>query len=161
MNTETNIHPYQGAYDFKFNSNFNGVLTPDEETQRIKEWVDWINANRPLTLEIYREMVKSQKVRHRVRIWANKVGGLSLPSHGKSKKAFNTIDNKWYKIAEKRAKTARKLAGWKGWNNLTSPAGISRGANDQKFGPFTLPGNQFEDKGIWNGILTESMTFII
>ena len=159
MNTEF-IHPYQGAYDFNFDQDFNGNLTPEENIQRKEEWVFWVNTRHPLTLDIHREMVATQEKKpRRVSMWA-RAGGLQLVSSGKSKKAFWKIHDKWSKLTADRAKAKRKAAGWSGWNNLTSPTGISVGANGQKFGPHTLPNDEF-DKGMWDGILTAKMTFTI
>jgi hypothetical protein len=81
-------------------------------------------------------------------------------SRGKAKKAFWKIHDKWSGLAADRAKKARKEAGWRGWNYLTSPTGVSTGANGQRFGEYTLPSDEF-DKGMWDGILTAKMTFTI
>lgn len=160
MNTETNIHPYDEAYKFVFDPDFSKILTPEEIIQRKKEWIFWVDTRYPLTLEIHREMGTAQKNKYRrVSFWV-KAGGLQVVSHGKAKKAFWKIHDKWYKIAADRAKETRKLAGWTGWNRLTSPTGITTGANGQPFGPFTLPDDQF-DIGVWNGILTKDMIFTV
>jgi hypothetical protein len=81
-------------------------------------------------------------------------------SRGKAKKAFWKIHDKWSGLAADRAKAKRKEAGWRGRNYLTSPTGVSAGANDQRFGPYTLPSDEF-DKGMWDGILTANMTFTV
>ena len=160
MNTQDFVHPYQGAYSFDFNENFNGNLTPEELTQWKEEWVFWVNTRHPLTLEIHREMGTAQKSRHRrVSMWAQ-AGGLQVVSRGKAKKAFWALHAKWSGLAADRAKEKRRLAGWGGWNRLTSPTGISTGANGQPFGKYTLPSDEF-DKGMWDGILTAKMMFTV
>ena len=154
------IHPYQGAYDFEFNTDFNGNLTPEEMAQWKEEWVFWVDTRHPLTLEIHRDMGTAQKSRHRrVSIWA-KAGGLQVVSRGKAKKAFWKIADKWSGLAAERAKAKRKAAGWRGWNYLTSPTGATTGANGQRFGEYTLPSDEF-DKGMWDGILTGKMMFTV
>ena len=154
------VHPYQGAYNFAFDQDFNGILTAEEIIQRKEEWVFWVDTRHPLTLEIHREMGTAQKSRHRrVSMWA-KAGGLQVVSRGKAKKAFWKIHEKWAGLAAERAKAARKLAGWRGWNYLTSPTGLSTGANGQRFGPYTLPNDEY-DKGMWDGILTSKMMFTV
>ena len=160
MNTPVFVHPYQGAYDLDWQQDYNGNLTPEETAQRKEEWVFWVDTRHPLTLEIHREMGTAQKSRHRrVSIWA-RAGGLQVVSRGKAKKAFTEIERKWSAIAADRAKAKRKAAGWRGWNYLTSPTGFSTGANDQRFGPYTLPNDEF-DKGMWGGILNSNMTFTV
>ena len=160
MNTPVFVHPYQGAYSLDWPDDYNGNLTPEEVIDRKKEWVFYVDTRHPLTLEIHREMGTAQKSRHRrVSIWA-RAGGLQVVSRGKAKKAFTEIERKWSAIAADRAKAKRKAADWSGWNHLTSPTGISVGANGQNFGPHTLPGDEF-DGGMWDGILTEKMTFTV
>jgi hypothetical protein len=154
------VHPYQGAYDYKWHQDFNGNLTSEEVAQREKEWVFYVDTRHPLTADIYREMSDDQKGRHRrPRIFAS-VGGLEVVSRGQAKKAFSDIHKKWSAIAADRAKEKRKEAGWHGWNYLRSPTGATTGANGQRFGPYTLPNDEF-DKGMWDGILTNTMTFTV
>jgi hypothetical protein len=154
------IHPYQGAYDFERKQDFNGNLTPEEVAQRKEEWIFWVDTRHPLTLDIHREMGAAQKKRHRrASFWAW-AGGLQVVSRGKAKKAFREIETKWSKIAADRAKQKRKEAGWRGRNYLTSPTGVSTGANGQHFGAYTLPSDEF-DKGMWDGILKVNMLFTV
>ena len=160
MNAQDFVHPYQGAYDFELNEDFNGNLTPEELTQWKEEWVFWVDTRHPLTVEIYREMVAEQKSKYRRASFWVPTGGLQVVSRGKTKKAFWKIHDKWAGLAADRAKSKRKAADWSGWNHLTSPTGISVGANGQRFGPYTLPGDEF-DGGMWDGILTEKMTFTV
>ena len=161
MNEPEFIHPYQGAYDLDWPDDYNGNLTPEETDQRKEEWIFYVDTRHPLTMEIHAGMGTAQKSRHRrVSIWANNIGGLQVVSGGKAKKAFREIERKWMGIAADRAKQARKAAGWRGWNYLTSPTGASTGANGQRFGEYTLPSDEY-DKGMWDGIMTDTMTFTV
>jgi hypothetical protein len=160
MNDPTFVHPYQAAYDLDWPDDYNGNLNPAEVTQRKDEWLFWVNTRHPLTLEIHREMSDEQKGRYRRASIFARAGGLMVVSRGKAKKAFREIELKWMGLAADRAKQARKAAGWRGWNYLTSPTGLSTGANGQRFGAYTLPGDQF-DRGMWDGILTDKMSFTV
>ena len=154
------VHPYQVAYDLDWPDDYNTNLTKEEVTQRKEEWIFWIDTRRPLTADIYFEMDAIQKNRHRrASIWAV-TGGLKVVSGGKAKKAFRKIEQKWMGIAADRAKAKRKEAGWTGWNYLTSPTGAKTGPNGQRFGSYTLPTDEF-DQGMWDGILTDKMSFTV
>lgn len=160
MNTPVFVHPYQGAYDFDWPDDYNGNLTLEEVKQRKKEWVFWVDTRHPLTKDIHTEIVADQDKQPRRPTFWGKAGGLELTSGGKSIKAFTKLERKWSGLAAERAKAKRKEAGWRGWNYLTSPTGVTTGPNGQRFGPYALPTDEF-DKGMWDGILTANMSFTV
>ena len=154
------IHPYQGAYDLDWTDDYNGNLTAAEVEQRKAQWVGWVDTCHPLTMAIYKQMaVKQKRGYRRAAAWAS-AGGLKLVSRGKSIKAFRAIRNRWKTLAENRAYLARTEAGWTGRYSLTSPTGLRTGPNDQPFGRFTLPGDEF-DSGMWDGVLKSNLRFTI
>jgi hypothetical protein len=153
-------HPYQAAYDLNWSDDYNGNLNEDDIKQRKAEWIAWVDTRLPLTLDIYKQMVEEQKHRYRrVRVWTSS-GGLKVVSGGKAGKAYRIIRVKWMDIAAKRARAARKEAGWTGRNYLTSPTGIQTGPNGQYFGKFARPGGEFAE-GVWDGVLRPDMTFTV
>lgn len=146
-------HPYQAAYDLKWDRNYNYLLTDDEIVERKRRWVQWIDACRPLTKEIYQTMDKDEQRQYRVGAWALN-GGLNVVSGGKAMKAFRGIQNYYEDIAAKRAMEERKEAGWWGQDFLTDPTGEdgSGVGNGQRWGRFTRPWMP-DARGKWDGQL--------
>jgi hypothetical protein len=157
MNDQT--HPYQGAYDLEWTRNYNGLLTDDEIAMRKREWVNWVDANLPLTMDIYDALEPEDKRRYRIGAWVWQ-GGLHLVSARKSVRAFRRIENKYEDIAAERAMEMRRKAGWRGHKYLTDPDGEdgSGVGNRQRWGRFTIPG--LADINAWDGVLRGRMRFV-
>ena len=114
----------------------------------------------PLTLDIYQQMEDVQKTNHRrPRFWVG-VGGLKVQQRGYAAKRMDALNKKYSTIAMERALQARKEAGWKGWRHRTSPDGKRAGPSGQGFGPYTMPGAEY-NRGVWDGILKPDQTFTV